>query len=221
MRTRLATTLMAAAIVAMLGFMADDAHMQAVTCLVSTANGAVQGSDRGASCAFIGVPYAAAPVGPLRWRPPQPAPPWAPATLNAVTASSCPAFSVATGLPAGNEDCLKLNIWTPEPLPSSLAPVIVWLHPGAFVAASANLASANGQRFAEQTGAVVVAVNYRLGPFGFLATVPLPQRIPPIRHRATGACSISARHWCGSAITSPRSVEIRSGSPLPGLRRAR
>ncbi len=168
MRNRLTHALMTVTIVAILGFMADGPHTQAGTCLVSTANGAVQGSIRGASCAFIGVPYAAAPIGPLRWRPPQAAPPWA-ATLNAVSATNCPAFSVATGLPAGSEDCLRLNIWTPEPLPSSLAPVIVWLHPGAFVAASANLAAANGQHFAEQTGAVVVAVNYRLGPFGFLA----------------------------------------------------
>ena len=60
-------------------------------------------------------------------------------------------------------------IWTPDPLPATPAPVSIWLHPGAFVAASANLAAANGQRFAEETGTIVVAANYRLGPFGFLA----------------------------------------------------
>jgi para-nitrobenzyl esterase len=69
----------------------------------------------------------------------------------------------------GNEDCLKLNVWTPNPLPPSGAPVIVWLHPGAFANASANFAPQNGEALAASTGAVIVAPNYRLGPFGFLA----------------------------------------------------
>jgi para-nitrobenzyl esterase len=62
-----------------------------------------------------------------------------------------------------------LNIWTPDPKPTGQAPVIVWLHTGSFTGASANFASHNGQRLAEETGAIVVAANYRLGPFGFLA----------------------------------------------------
>jgi para-nitrobenzyl esterase len=132
--------------------------------------------DRGASCAFLGVPYGAPPV---RWKPPQPAAPWAPATLNAVTAPpNCPGFSAATGQPQGNEDCLKVIIWTPDPIPAAPAPVIVWLHPGAFVAASANLPASNGQKFVEQTGAIVVATNYRLGPFGFLAHAALTAEDP-------------------------------------------
>jgi para-nitrobenzyl esterase len=69
----------------------------------------------------------------------------------------------------GSEDCLKLNVWAPNPLPPSGAPVIVWLHPGAFANASAGFAPQNGEALAAATGAVVVAPNYRLGPFGFLA----------------------------------------------------
>ena len=69
----------------------------------------------------------------------------------------------------GSEDCLQLNVWTPNPLPPSGAPVIVWLHPGAFVNASAGFAPQNGEALAASTGAVIVAPNYRLGPFGFLA----------------------------------------------------
>jgi len=61
-----------------------------------------------------------------------------------------------------------LNIWVTDPPPSKPAPVIVWLHTGAFYAASANFPSHNGQRLAEETGVIVVAPNYRLGPFGFL-----------------------------------------------------
>ena len=77
MRNRLATTLMTVALVSISGSMTDGLQTQALSCLVSTANGAVQGTLRGVSCAFIGVPYGAAPVGTLRWRPPQAAPPQA------------------------------------------------------------------------------------------------------------------------------------------------
>ncbi len=160
------------------GLSSRETRTQGVSCLTSTTNGNVQGIDRGASCAFIGVPYGAPPVGARRWRPPQPAAAWAPSTLNANAAVNCAAFSAATGLPAGSEDCLKVNIWTPDPVPASPAPVIVWLHPGAFVAASANLAAANGQNFAEATGAIVVAANYRLGPFGFFAHAALSAEDP-------------------------------------------
>ena len=69
---------------------------------------------------------------------------------------------------SGSEDCLRLNVWVADPLPNGPAPVIVWLHTGAFTGASANFAGTNGRRVAEETGAVVVAPNYRLGPFGFL-----------------------------------------------------
>ena len=155
----------------------QEARTQSASCFVVTSNGAVQGVDRGASCAFLGVPYAASSAGERRWRPPQPADPWA-TTLNATAAPNCPGFNAATGVPQGTEDCLKLIIWTPDPVPATPAPVLIWLHPGAFVAASANLAASNGQRFAEETGTVVVAANYRLGPFGFLAHAALTAEDP-------------------------------------------
>ena len=78
----------------------------------------------------------------------------------------------------GNEDCLKLNIWTPDPAPSTPAPVIVWIHTGAFQAASANLADSNARKFVERTGAIVVAGNYRLGPFGFMGHRALSAETP-------------------------------------------
>ena len=154
-------------------------QVQGVSCFVTTASGAVQGADNGASCAFLGVPFAAPPVGTLRWRPPQPAAPW-PGTLAATAPpATCPAvFPLGTTTLQGNEDCLKMNIWTPDPMPASPAPVIVWIHPGGFVAASANLAAQNGRRMAERTGAIVVAPNYRLGPFGFLAHPALTAEDP-------------------------------------------
>jgi para-nitrobenzyl esterase len=145
------------------------------SCLVTTSSGAVQGVDRGSSCAFLGIPFAAPPVGGLRWKPPQPAASWAPATLNAAaTPPSCPQVNPpGTAETQGNEDCLTLNIWTPDPAPASPAPVIVWIHAGAFIAGSASAPAHDGQKMAARTGAVVVAVNYRLGPFGFLGHAAL------------------------------------------------
>ena len=135
------------------------------SCFVTTTTGDVQGLDNGSSCSFLGIPFAAPPTNDFRWRPPQPAAPWT-TTLNVITPpANCP--NVQAGV-MGNEDCLKLNVWVPDPMPSTPAPVIVWLHTGAFIAASANFAGHNGRRLAEETGAIVVAGNYRLGPLGFL-----------------------------------------------------
>jgi para-nitrobenzyl esterase len=163
-------------------FATREVHTQGSSCLVTTFNGDVQGVDNGSSCAFLGIPFAAPPLGGLRWRPPQPAAPWAPATLSATGGLPCanvnPPGSTTT---AGSEDCLKLNIWTPEPAPASPAPVIAWIHTGAFQSASANLADSNGRKMAEQTGAIVVAANYRTGPFGFLGHSALTAEDPGYR----------------------------------------
>ena len=151
--------------------------VRAGTCLVSTAYGDIQGSSQVTTCTFTNIPYAASTGGANRWRPPQPAAPWAPAVLSATTpVPNCPSLQGTTVI--GQEDCLRLNIWTPDPAPQSPAPVIVWLHTGAFVAASANFAGSNGRKLAEETGVVVVAPNYRLGPLGFLAHSALEAEDP-------------------------------------------
>jgi para-nitrobenzyl esterase len=138
------------------------------SCLIQLDEGAVQGVDAGPSCTFLGIPYAASTAGNNRWRPPQPATPWMPTVLQAnAPPPTCAGYS-ANLTPQGSEDCLKLNVWVPDPLPSD-APVIVWIHTGSFISASANFASTNGRKLAEETGVIVVAPNYRLGPFGFLS----------------------------------------------------
>jgi para-nitrobenzyl esterase len=138
------------------------------SCFSMLPAGDVQGSDLAASCAFLGIPYAASPAGENRWKPPQPRAPWAPSVIEARTAvPQCP--QMQGQLVLGIEDCLFMNIWTRDLHPAEPAPVIVWLHPGAFTNASANFAGTNGRRLAEETGTVVVAPNYRLGPLGFLA----------------------------------------------------
>jgi para-nitrobenzyl esterase len=142
---------------------------QGAACLAATTEGDAQGVNRGATCAFLGIPFAAPPVVALRWKAPQPPAPWPAGGLPATTAPpSCAQLNVASGLPQGSEDCLKLNIWTPNPLPLSGTPVIVWIHPGSFANASANFAPQNGEALVAATGAIVVEPNYRLGAFGFL-----------------------------------------------------
>jgi para-nitrobenzyl esterase len=141
------------------------------SCTVMLAAGGVEGLDLGGSCAFLGIAYAASTAGPNRWRPPQPRAAWAPALLSANTPPmGCPSVSFFGQTPSftGNEDCLKLNIWVPDPPPSGSAAVMVWIHTGAFTGASANFAGTNGRRLAEEKGLIVVAPNYRLGAFGFL-----------------------------------------------------
>jgi para-nitrobenzyl esterase len=171
---RLSLTASFVMLVAASGWSTHAVRAQTVTCFVTTAVGDVQGLDRGASCAFLGIPFAAPPTGTLRWKRPQPAAPWAPAVLNATAAPPvCAQLNSGTGLPSGAEDCLKLNLWTPNPLPPSGASVIVWIHPGSFAAASANFPPHNGQNLAALTGAIVVAPNYRLGAFGYLGHTAL------------------------------------------------
>jgi para-nitrobenzyl esterase len=89
----------------------------------------------------------------------------------------CPQINNAGQL-VGSEDCLRLNIWTPDSWPSSAAPVIVWFHTGGFQQTSAGFAAHNGRRLAEERGVIVVAPNYRLGPFGFLAHPALEADAP-------------------------------------------
>ena len=192
---------------------------QGGSCLVTTANGNVQGVLRGGTCTYLGVPYAAPPIGNLRWRPPQPQVPWAPATLNLTAAApACPQYNLA-GAAAGNEDCLTLNVWAPNAPASGGLPVLVWLHPGSFLAASSNLAAADGRRFAEERGAVVVHPNYRLGPFGFLAHAALT--LEDRDYRSSGNYGLADQRatlgWC--ATTLPASVVTRRASRSSGRRR--
>ncbi len=120
--------------------------------------------------AFKGIPYAAPPIGPLRWQPPQPAPAWPGIREMAGFGASCwasPPPGPPRPAPPQNEDCLTLNIWAPAGT-GAPRPVMVWLHGGGFVFGSASLPSYDGALLAAR-GVVVVSLNYRLGVFGFLA----------------------------------------------------
>jgi para-nitrobenzyl esterase len=147
------------------------------SCLASTISGPVEGLDKGGVCAFLGIPYAAPPVGDLRWKPPQPPSPWS--LLVAQTPpSNCPTIQLPQRVLSGNENCLTLNVWVSNPRQGQPAPVLVWLHTGAFFGASANFPGHNGERIAVERGVIVVAPNYRVGPFGFLAHSALTSEDP-------------------------------------------
>ncbi len=135
--------------------------------------GLIQGVKTDGVWSFLGIPYAAPPVGELRWKPPQPVEPWKDVRSCKDYAPSCPQLVGMTAvgpLSVGDmsEDCLYLNIWSPAERPSDALPVMVWLHGGSFVSGSGSLPLYSGNQLARK-GAVVVTVNYRLGPLGFLA----------------------------------------------------
>ena len=143
---------------------------------VKTDTGVVLGVEQGEHVrAWLGVPYAAPPVGDLRWKRPQRATPWDGVIDTAQVGIQCPqTFSI--GGPGGSEDCLFVNIWSPKA--GSKHPVMVWLHGGAFIFGSGGDSYYSGRYLAETYGVVVVTVNYRLGAFGFLAHPALTSEEP-------------------------------------------
>ncbi|MEE4184347.1 MAG: carboxylesterase family protein [Gammaproteobacteria bacterium] len=138
---------------------------------VVTEQGVLSGGRAGAVAFFKGVPYAAAPVGALRWRPPHAAPAWSGVRAARRYAPNCaqPVSAVAGFVQQPmSEDCLTLNVWAPEQPGSEPLPVMVWIHGGGYSLGSGNRARSNSPALAAE-GVVLVTVNYRLSVFGFLA----------------------------------------------------
>jgi para-nitrobenzyl esterase len=136
--------------------------------LVLTSAGTLRGTAASDHRLFAGVPYAAAPVGPLRFAAPAPASGWPgerDATRPGPRCIQDPSADPERGLNTA-EDCLTLNVWTP-PVSDELRPVMVWIHGGAFANGSSGIYDA--RRLASRGGIVVVTINYRLGTLGFLA----------------------------------------------------
>jgi para-nitrobenzyl esterase len=142
---------------------------------VRTEAGLVAGQRLGTTQVWKGIPYAAPPVGPLRWRPPQPPISWP--GVRAATGFGYACMQGGTshdpdGTPLGSEDCLTLNVWAPAR--SGPLPVMVFVHGGYFTWGASSYRRAgvdlyDGRELAERASVVVVTVNYRLGPLGFLA----------------------------------------------------
>ncbi len=136
--------------------------------VVNTQYGPVQGTTVGSVDEWLGIPYAAPPVGRLRWYPPQPPAPFATTFQATQFGSPCPQGVSQFGRPSTNEDCLYLNIYKPAgATAASKLPVMVWIHGGAFVTGEGS--DYDGSPLVNQGNVVVVTINYRLGLFGFLA----------------------------------------------------
>ena len=152
---------------------------------VTLGDGTLEGTDFGTAqnaAAFLGVPYAAPPVGDLRWRPPEPVKPWDGTRKATRFGAACPQLE-AGWLPyvGWNEDCLYLNVWTPHLSATQKLPVIVFFHGGSNISGYSQL-SPLGPVFS-RLGVVVVSANYRLGALGFLALPALTAESP---HHSSG-----------------------------------
>jgi len=152
---------------------------------VVTESGAISGvPDHGLSV-YEGVPFAAPPIGELRWRPPAPVAPWTGTRTASAFAAACMQEGVSMPgetPPAVSEDCLYLNIWAPARRVPGLLPVIVWIYGGGYRNGSASMPLYWGDRLARK-GVIVVTIAYRLGPLGFLAHPELTRESP---HRSSG-----------------------------------
>ncbi|WP_158817823.1 carboxylesterase/lipase family protein [Methylocapsa sp. S129] len=150
---------------------------QAQSPIVHTASGDLAGSG-GDIRAFKGVPYAAPPIGPLRWRPPEPIAPWTGVRDATRFGADCMQKPLADSrAPGVSEDCLTLNIWAPAQAPQQRLPVMVWVYGGGFVEGSASLPLYDGEALARK-GVVLITLNYRTGVFGFLAHRALAAESP-------------------------------------------
>jgi para-nitrobenzyl esterase len=154
--------------------------------LIKTGTGTVEGKQAGPVRAFLGIPYAAPPVGDLRWKPPAPAAPWTGVRKATDFGNRCLQNNVFGDMifrdPAASEDCLNLNVWTPTKDAKNRLPVMVWIYGGGFAAGGTSEPRQDGAVLAQQ-GVVVVSMNYRLGIFGFFVHPELAKESP---HGAAG-----------------------------------
>jgi para-nitrobenzyl esterase len=139
---------------------------------IKTDKGKIHGkmSDEGQVRTFLGVPYAAPPVGPLRWKAPQPAEKWKGVREATSFGSRCMQPNIYQDMrfrdPGASEDCLTLNVWAPVHDKHVKVPVMVWIFGGGFVAGATSEPRQDGEHLAHK-GVIVVSMNYRLGLFGF------------------------------------------------------
>jgi para-nitrobenzyl esterase len=166
--------------------------------------------------AFKGIPYAAPPIGELRWRPPQPVKAWTGVREATRFGPRCMQRAVYSDMVFRSngmrEDCLYLNVWTPHAKPDARLPVLVYFYGGGFIAGDGSEPRYDGASLARR-GIVTVTVNYRLGVFGFLALQALAAESP---HHAAGNYGfldqVAALRWVRQNIAAfggdPRRVTI-------------
>ena len=188
---------------------------------VTTANGAIEGTTEPSGIhAYRGIPFAAPPVGELRWKAPQPVKDWKDvrrATQFGPRCVQAPLFSDMNFRSDGmSEDCLYLNVWTPAKSPRERLPVLVYFFGGGFVAGDGSEPRYDGESMARK-GIVSLTVNYRLGVFGFMAHPELTKESP---HHASGNYALldqnAALQWVRKNISAfggdPNKVTIAGES---------
>ena len=145
---------------------------------VHTNYGDLHGITEGEVSSFKAIPYAAAPVGEYRWRPPQPVTPWKEVRDATKPCADCPQRAWPGSTSIQSEDCLFLNVWTPATATKqSKLPVMVWIHGGGFTGGSGSGPGSAGDAFAKQ-GVILVTINYRLGRLGHFAFPALSNEHP-------------------------------------------
>ncbi|MBN2168452.1 MAG: carboxylesterase family protein [Actinobacteria bacterium] len=164
-------------------------------------SGPVSGTRRGEVTSYLGIPYASPPVGGLRWKPPQPVAPWTKTRPCNKYGPACPQVkSRFYDVGRTSEECLHLNVWVPERQDKTALPVLVWLHGGGFTTGAGSLELYKGTNLASR-GFIVVTLNYRVGPLGFLS-------LPELSDESTEGSSgnyglmdqIAALQWVQSNI---------------------
>lgn len=143
-----------------------------MSAIAKTQQGLIEGTDLGGQMVFKGIPYAVPPVGPRRWQPPQRMGAWSgtrPAKTYGPSSMQFPMNIILPNNPLGevSEDCLYLNVWTPA-LDDAQRPVMFWIHGGGFLYGNGQENMAERQGLVARGDVVLVSINYRLGPFGFL-----------------------------------------------------
>ncbi len=180
---------------------------------VRTDSGSVEGtaSAEGKVRIFKGIPFAAPPVGDLRWKAPQPAPKWPGVKMTRDFGARCMQGKIYPDMVfrdnGPSEDCLYLNVWTPAKFAQAKLPVMVWIYGGGFAAGSASEARQDGEVLAKK-GVVVVSFNYRLSIFGFFS---LPELTKESGHNASGNYGmldqVAALQWV------QRNIAVFGGDP--------
>jgi len=186
--------------------------------VVTIGDGQVQGVADTSAAIFRNIPYAAPPVGGLRWRPPQPAVKWSGARDATQFGPACPQppnspVMMVGPVGASSEDCLTLNVWKPAAARNGdNLPVMVWIHGGGFFTGSGSEQQFDGAPYVSR-GVVFVTINYRLGRLGFFAHPALDAENPSEPHGNYGLMDqIAALKWVRSNIASfggdPASVTV-------------
>ena len=178
-----ATAIIAATLILSLAFSRHGAASSSP--VVRTASGLIQGVNEHGVRVYKGIPFAAPPVGKLRWRDPQPVAPWTGIRKARTFAPICP--QMGDSLPGApperkSEDCLYLNVWTPITKPKADLPVMVWIYGGGWTNGSASIPNYWGDRLAKH-GVIVVTIAYRVGALGFLSLPELSAESP---HHTSG-----------------------------------